>query len=201
MKRKHLSILAAVILTSVLWHYLSSKTYHTILHATFPVTSNIEALINKRLGSIDTSDKKNLLLDFGHSRIFVSNDMNKLKHAGYPVSSWEKIPFEVIPVGIVLHINTDLGLKRFAIDTRSTLNLIRPSYLKDKKRRKDKAGLPYFTSFTFMVGKKDFGRTKLHLYDTAQEPEEIDGLLGEPFLKKHAIYLDFEKQLVYVAKK
>jgi hypothetical protein len=139
----------------------------------------------------------NFLLDLRHSALFISNDKRELKKAGYNIENFVSVPFEIGRIGIILKVTTGIGQKNLSIDTGSTLNLIRSSFFHEQKKPEEKPGLPLFTS-TLLVGGATFGSEDFYLYDITPELSDIDGFLGVPFLKKHAIYLDFQNKQAYI---
>jgi len=157
-------------------------------------------IVDKEQGVIGRPllEKVNLLLDFGHSTIFASNDKNKLKKAGYCLDHMTKVPFELGRMGIILQVDTDIGIKRLSIDTGSSLNLIRSSLLKDHECQKGQYNIPFFITSKFIIGGEDFGSMCLHLHKITPELNELDGFLGAPFLESHVLYIDFPHKVVYI---
>lgn len=171
-------------------------------------------LINTTLGDWDDDDaeetkqgtiglpllkEKNVLFDFSNYIFLVSNDFAKLEEDGYDLDSMIKVPFEA-EEGIVLSVETDLGIQKLMIDTGCTLNLIRSSLTQDEDLEEGELGLPLFTTSQFILGGHDFGSLELHLFDIAPEFDEIDGLLGMDFLDHHVLYFDFENDVAYIGK-
>jgi hypothetical protein len=50
------------------------------------------------------------------------------------------------------------------------------------------------------MGNTNFGPMDLYSFDICEEMTDGEGLLGMDFLKKHRIYLDFDKKLAYIEK-
>lgn len=140
-------------------------------------------------------DKFKLLLDFKNSRIFVSNDIKRLKTLGFDIANFKKIPMEN-GRGVVLQIETDFGIKKFFIDTGSTVTSLRKTDLLNQN--KSKHNVPISTTKKFIIGGEDFGNQDFYLLEITPELNEIDGILGMDFLKKHVVYIDFPGKVVYI---
>jgi hypothetical protein len=165
-------------------------------------TESDEEILNRKFGTIGRAllEKMNLLLDFRNSVMIGCNDTNDVEQAGYRLESMTMIPFESGRDGNILTVHTDLGKLRLAIATGCTVSLIRSSLLQDNELEESEYGLPCFTSSQFMIGNKDFGELNLYLYDITPEFDEIDGVLGMNFLKRHVVYIDFQNNVLYVGK-
>lgn len=159
-----------------------------------------KGIVDREQGSIGRAllIKHNLLLDFGNSCMIITNDLDELKHSGYNLSEFIKIPFDIGRMGPILLVDTDLGLKKFSIDTGATLNFIRTSELQDVACMPGNFGICYFKTLRFSIGERDLGEVLLHSYALTNELEEIDGFLGMSFLENHVVYFDFSKKVVYI---
>lgn len=140
----------------------------------------------------------NMLLDFPHAAVFLSNQLNELKKSGYNVNTWLKVPFKLDPKGMVLEIDTDLGKKRFMLDTGLTVTLLRSSNVQNHNELEQHFGMPIFPTSKFIIEGKDFGKMNLHLREITPELDILDGILGMDFFSKHQIYLDFHKKMAYI---
>lgn len=141
-------------------------------------------------------DKFKLLLDFRNSRMFISNDLKKLKEFGFDIGNFKKIPIEIGITGAIVKVETDFGIKRLAIDTGTTVTAIRK--MDQLKVDKSKRGLPVTMTKKFVIGGKNFGSRELYLLDITTELKAIDGILGMDFLKSHVMYIDFPGKAVYI---
>jgi len=155
---------------------------------------------NKEFQSIGRPpfEKFKILLDFKNDRLFISNDLNKLKKLGYDISSFIRTECKMGRTGLILEVKTDLGKKRLSIDTGSTITSLRSS--SEIKKTGKKLTLPIFTTEKFMIGDKDYGALDLFLLDITPELNEMDGFLGMDFIKNHVIYVDFPAKVVYISK-
>lgn len=137
-----------------------------------------------------------LLLDFKNSRMFISNDIKKLKALGFDVSNFKKIPMKIGKTGAIIQIKTDFGIKKLSIDTGSTITSLRKNdQLKFTKSNHD---VPILTSKKFVIEGKDFGNQDFYLLAITPELNEVDGFLGMDFLKNHVVYIDFPGKMVYI---
>ncbi len=130
----------------------------------------------------------NLLLDFSHSRIIACNSFSRIKRKNLADESWVKIPFKVSPLGIIFQVHTDLGILNLSLNTTSTATALKSSLIPSKD----------FTSSSFCIGKKEFGRVVFESLDLPDAFSGIDGFIGMDFLKNHAIYLDYLNKIAYV---
>ena len=125
----------------------------------------------KRLGSIGRAllKRKNLFLDFPRSQLVLCSTLDDLKKRGHPVDQLTRVPFTMTSLGVTLHIPTDLGIKKFVIDTGATINLIRSSLIPDGAACPyDKHGLSYYTSSQLIIGGKEFGPINLYLLEISE---------------------------------
>ncbi len=147
-------------------------------------------------------EKINLLLDFSNSIVLASNNKSKLKEQGYNLDDMNKIPCEMSEKGIILSIETDIGTKRFDLDTGATVNFIRTSDVsRNQKLNTDSRGLSYLSTSKFVIDGTDFGRTDLFLVDITPELQVLDGTLGMDFIERHIIYIDYPNQVLYIKKR
>lgn len=109
------------------------------------------------------------------------------------------VPFEVNECGIILSVDTDLGVKKFLLDTGANVSCIRKSLVDESLTTKWIGGLRRYRSQKFMMGGSDFGGKQLCLYSLSEKFEDdFDGILGVDFFKKHKIYIDFKNYRVYI---
>jgi len=106
------------------------------------------------------------------------------------------IPFELSSYGIVVLVKTDFGEKRFLIDTGSTITLLREK--PENALFLQKNGLDVLTSSKFVIAGKDFGNKELFFFELSPQFNGIDGIIGMDFLKQHMLFLDFEKNILYL---
>ncbi len=143
-------------------------------------------------------EKFKILLDFKNNKIFISNDLNKLKDLGFDISSYVKVPCKKARSGLVMEVKTDLGKKRLSIDTGSSVTVLRNS--EGIKNIDQKYKLPFLKNKKFQIQDKDFGPLDLLFIDITTELPEIDGFLGMDFLKHHTIYIDFPNNVAYISR-
>ena len=144
-------------------------------------------------------DKYNVLFDFPHERMIITNDIKKMKKEGFDINKMVKIPLEE-GRGMIMKVETDLGSKNFLISTGSTLSGIRTSLLQGKACKPMQQGLDAFISPQFIINGHDFGEMVLCSYELPADLHEIDGEIGMDFLKNHVVYLDYHNRVIYIEK-
>lgn len=142
--------------------------------------------------------RKNVFLDFPHSRMALIERTDSPKNFGFSVENMVMVPFELASLGIILNIDTDLGEKRFLLDSGFTRSVIKTSEYQDRECQKDEKGDAYFISQQFVIEGKEFGNFKLYLLDMAPEMDKVDGVLGMSFMRHHAVYIDFREKTLYI---
>jgi hypothetical protein len=140
----------------------------------------------------------NILLDFSHALVFFSNRLKEIKKSGYDIDAWIKVPFKLDSQGVILNIGTDLGVKRFALDTGASITIFRSSDVENQTALTMRFGMKILPTSKFVIGGKDFGKINLYLRDITPKLDNLDGVLGMDFLSKHQIYLDFRKKVAYI---
>jgi hypothetical protein len=138
-----------------------------------------------------------LLIDVANSLLVISNDQNKLSEMGYEIKKMIKVPLEE-GAGIILKVETDIGIQKYGIDTGATINLARASLFSDKEQGQDK-GMRTYSSQRCVIGDHDFKKTMFYLIDITPELKDIDGCLGMDFLKNHVVYIDYPNRTAYIA--
>ncbi len=141
---------------------------------------------------------KNIFMDFNHRVLIICSELKDIRKEGYEIKNLITVPFKNTSDGIVLEIETDMGKKKFVLDTGTTVSVIRTENL-NKVPIQQKEGTPITKTSKFIIGGIDFGWRELYLLDISRE-FKIDGLLGMDFLKDHMVYLDFTKKTVYIGK-
>lgn len=139
----------------------------------------------------------NLMLDLGQRRcIYLLNNLDQIKKGHkYNLDNFTKSSFEFTEYGILVPILTDLGLKRFLLDTgaMTTLRCDLDPLKRDLETNKE---AQYYSSKTFQIGNFDFGKKDLRLAKMEGLPA-ADGILGFDFCLQ-PIYLDFQNQHIYI---
>lgn len=128
-------------------------------------------------------EKYNLLLDFAHLSIYASSDRFALQDAGILSQSLLAIPFTSHPDGIILSVETDVGIHRLMLDTGATSIAIRAPHPSSTSR--------------FSILQYDFGEQSVVPIDLSSQ-FEFDGFLGMDFLRKYPIFIDYSSKLVYI---
>lgn len=145
----------------------------------------------------DCFRSNNLFMDFPNSMIFVTSSIDELKKDHWPICELFEASFEMGRWGIILSIETDIGVKRFVLDTAANASILRESHLHIPLTKEVIPERQVFTTTKFAIGGHDFGPLDLSLFEMTPSVD-ADGLLGLDFLKKYAIYLDFENNKAFI---
>lgn len=148
---------------------------------------------------LDFFSQRNFFMDCSRPCLIICRNLQDLRKDGYETKHFVSCPFQLTPLGIVLHVETDQGLMRFLVDTGCTDTVIRASFFGEQKYDKYHNGMPVIPTKKFTIDHLDFGRAELCVLDITPYMEKfIDGLLGMDFLKNWPIFFDFKKQLFYI---
>lgn len=152
------------------------------------------------VGEIGTPilEKTNLMLDFPHSKIWMINDIEGLHKAGFNKKKMLIVPFEIWRSGLVLKVDTDLGLMRMFLSTSCSMTLLKSQLLEGKDLHKDRFPYLALANTKFSIEGKDFGPLDLHSFKLSSEWDQIDGILGMDFLSQHTIYIDYKNKELYI---
>jgi len=135
----------------------------------------------------------NLLMNFSHSVMFASNDFAKLDGEGYPVKKWCRVPLLSTKHGIYLDVRTEIGLKRFVLDTGATHSIVRSSEVEEEAGEEIKS----FSFQKFEIGGRDFRNKTLLQFPMSPKLSDCNGIIGMDFLHDYAFYLDFKNEFAY----
>jgi hypothetical protein len=144
------------------------------------------AKVSGRIGSVFLRGLNHCLIDFKNSSLYAITDPDSLKNnPQFSLEGFTEVPIESNQPHIVISVETDLGIKKFELDTGATISFLRfpPSDPQLKHQ--------FFTSKKFNVNGTDLGPTKL-MYIELTPKASIDGALGRDFFNKHAVFLDFK---------
>jgi hypothetical protein len=138
--------------------------------------------------------KKQWYFDFSHSFLWMVDDLDRLKNEvkGFSFSDSIEVPFELENNGIVLAVETDVGLKRFMLDTGACVSCLRESLVPRGAGKEFEPGKRILVS-DIHIGGKDFGPYSFFLY-AFSAAIDVDGILGLQFFKRNSIYLDFQNK-------
>ena len=142
---------------------------------------------------------KNIGMDFGHCTLVACSQLKDLRTAGYAIHKWRACPFKSTADGIVLEFETDMGKRKFVLDTGATVSVFKWQEGQGHSI-KQRNGMEIIETSKFAIDGIDLGHRVLYLLEMAQEFKEIDGLLGMDFLKEYLLYLDFTKETAYIGK-
>ncbi|MCC6127722.1 MAG: hypothetical protein IT584_00770 [Chlamydiae bacterium] len=109
------------------------------------------------------------------------------------------VPFELHSQGILLSLSTDLGVKRFLLDTGSTGSMMKTSLVKEELMEERGRPLKGYVTSTLSYGKTELGPWSFWLYEICPELV-LDGILGIDFFCSYLVLIDFEHSVVYLGK-
>lgn len=141
--------------------------------------------------------KVGVLLDCSKSVLYISNDFHQLREEGYDLDEMIRVPLNK-SVDASVWVDTDLGVKKFIIDTGFTRNTLKRDDGEKRRPSKNIHDSPKITMTKFMMSNHDFGPLPFHLLDFVFT--RFDGIIGMEFLKDHAIYVDYDEGFVYIQK-
>lgn len=131
------------------------------------------------------------LFNFHDGELFLAKDLNALREENvfFP-EEFVKAPLELSECGIMIVMQTELGLKKFALDTGASYSVFREigEQLKDS------------VILTMNVSGQNLGRWEFILFPLSSEHCKFDGILGVDFFKRHKICCDFERKILYIRK-
>ena len=86
--------------------------------------------------------------DLSHSLLWVADDVSELaeKVKYFSLRDCVEIPFELDKTGIVLSVDTNIGIKRFMLDTGANVSCLRESLVEKNHAREFEAGQWLFLS-------------------------------------------------------
>ncbi len=126
-------------------------------------------------------EKYNLFLDFQHFAIYASSDYLALRQAGLVSHNFLTIPFTLHQDGILISVETDMGIYRLILDTGATHTVIRHPH-------------PNFTKQFCLMG-CDFGSRSIIPVDLSSQ-FDFDGCLGLDFLREYPIFIDYANRSI-----
>ncbi len=141
--------------------------------------------------------KTNLCLDFCHQAIFSCNSLKTLQSKGICPKNMIQIPFYLKKGVLIVHAETEVGQFNLIVDTGATVSVIKSSLIDEMYQKKDQRGLPFVISSYLKLSRTDFGELNFYLCDLDRR-DEIEGILGMDFLKRHIIYIDYPNKVLYI---
>jgi len=143
--------------------------------------------------------KNRWYFDFFHSLLWVVDDLKKLEKRSkyFSLLDHVEIPFEVEETGIVLSVDTSIGIRRLMLDTGACVSCLRESLVQKNDSKEFEPGKRMLFS-NIKIGGVDFGLYSFFLYNFSPMID-VDGVLGLQFFERNGIYLDFQNKKAYIA--
>lgn len=144
-------------------------------------------------------ESSNTYFHFPKNEMAFIRNSSDLKKYRIDLTSFTAIPFENTDYGIIIEIGTDLGIRKFSVDTGSTENFFRSSLITHKELKQDpiRKILFFATTHRFKLGNMDYGPEELCSLEISEE-FPIDGMLGMAFLRKHEVFIDYRNSILYL---
>lgn len=186
---------------------IQSHTYEKILtYEQTPEQTAYAGLLfgsSKRIGPIQGAigrpffSKWTCFFDCSNRRLLLAPTMDSLaKHVD--LRTFTPIPFELHPQGIHLSLSTDLGIKRFILDTGASLSVMKIGLVQEELREETGHPLKKYTTSTLSFQEKELGPWSFRLHELCSEMVS-DGILGIDFFLAHRVVIDFAHSMVYVS--
>ncbi len=140
----------------------------------------------------------NCLFDFPHSAFYLAKNREELKKLKKGcLDGFIEVPLDLQKNGILISIETDLGMKKFLLDTGADTSVLKRSLIDPSQAEEFAPGKWSYTSHKFMIGNQDFGDWDFVLFEFP-EHLTVDGILGIDFFRQYAVALDFENKTVFI---
>ena len=137
--------------------------------------------------------------DIPNLEIILAKNIDALiNDAGCIIEHFVQIPFSLSREGIILSVQTDLGVQKLLLDTGANISAIRASLVEKELAKEEETGKMVFESKSLVLNGTDFGNCEFLLYEFSDLIKEFEGVLGMDFFKKHAICLDFHNKVAYI---
>lgn len=162
-----------------------------------------EELIKKKIKFIqgkigrDFFTKWTCLFDCPHSKLLLAKSAKPLIDL-YSSEKFIKIPFILNKFGIIVSLNTELGIKTFILDTGANASLFRESQVDKQLAQEIRPGRWEYTTKTLKWNDHELGESSFWLYEFCPEIT-FDGVLGIDFFKTHLVLIDFDHHLLYIS--
>jgi hypothetical protein len=132
---------------------------------------------------VDLFRKFACVFDFPHSSIFLAKHITDLIE---DQNDYFIVPFVMGKAGVTIAFETDLGIKKFLLDSAATLSLIRVS--SEETHLKSKLS----------ISDTNFGPWEFTIMNFSSELDDIEGILGIDFFQRNIIGFDFETKTAYI---
>lgn len=143
-------------------------------------------------------EKTNLLLDFPNNKVIFIRDVNCKTINHYQIMEWVKVPFEWHSVGMILDVETNLGLEKYLLDTGATHNFIYYEHLQEQAPQLYNEQGNQIILSKFILGNHDFGQQKFIKLKNLVTFVNEQGVIGVEFLKQHVIFIDYPNKMLYI---
>lgn len=146
------------------------------------------------------------IFDFPHSAIYLANDLSERQIKDL-FKDFIKVPFQVDDSGlIVITVEVDFGKIRLALDTGSSLSILKKSCLAQciqvcpPPLPPPGKNMLIIKNKKLVIGAHNFGKKKFCIYEFPDVLDTIDGVLGLEFFQEHTVGFDFKRNLLLISR-
>lgn len=155
---------------------------------------------NKEVGFLGRTflRRTRIYYDFSHSQVVVFKTLHQLKKKNINLKVMQQIPFSYTHTGIILSCPSEMGELRLLLDTGSTMSILNKKFVQANDRHfHERCNYQYCLLQCLKIGKMEVDPLQFYLADLP-ENSPIDGILGMNYLKQHALYIDYENEVIYL---
>lgn len=134
--------------------------------------------------------------DISRSVLFVAKGIENIQR-NCSLEGFIEVPIEISKGWTIISAETELGTKKFLLDTGASVSVFRKSVIDTIHAEELHDGIWEFNT-TLSFGGCDFGKKKFWVFQFPEKISEFDGVLGMDFLKEHAICLDFQNNKAFI---
>ena len=169
-----------------------------------PSNATLEA-IEKLAGRMGISSLRGCprwLLDFPRSRLIMIEKLDdSLRRLNLSLKNFTEVALDPSFTHMVIDIDTDIGIKKFIVDTGANLTVLKPNPVAYDENGKIADKKEWITFSEFFINGKNFGPHEVLLFNRLHAEKNTDGFLGMDFLENRAILIDFENNKVFIGEK
>lgn len=178
---------------------LATKTANEfVLNTDWSTDESNEEKIERHRGHIGRGLIKNvnILIDYKQNKILLSKSTIPKKH--YNLRKFQKYKFDKGKLGYIIPFETDFGIVKLALDTGSTLSLIRQGPYNTTTQYSNHYKMDYVETNCFKLDGHDYGSQKLFTREISDDLTDMDGVLGMDFIQNHVIFIDNNKGIIHI---
>ncbi|MCD4790029.1 MAG: aspartyl protease family protein [Bacteroidales bacterium] len=132
-----------------------------------------------------------VLFDYKNSNLYLIHDSIPQE---FDINTWKKVSFNYNKFGISSTVNIDGKEYSFFWDTGASFSLLKPEFA-DKNKILKRGNFDFYSPQTISLNSNTY-KFDLLIMDFKFPP--FDGVIGHNFFSNKIIFIDFEKQLIYI---